>query len=131
MPTGPVDPGYGSSPSTPVGSGLRRRTSATSGLGRRDDPHPSHPIYIPERPPVDPGYGIPENPPTVWPPLRPEKPEGPGKPPGEGHPPGHILVWVPGYGYRWVKVGEGKPEGPEKPEKPGGGRPPTAQPKPA
>jgi hypothetical protein len=78
-PDRPVDPGWGV-PDLP-GTG--------PGLG---GPHPAHPIFIP----IPPGGETKPPPDAVWPPLA---------PPGTPTVPGHILVWIPGYGYRWINVG--------------------------
>jgi hypothetical protein len=119
----PVDPGYGRPVFPPHISNRPPWAPARPDQGLPGGPVIDNTLPIPT-PPVDP-----DAPPgTIWPPLEP--PEGPGKPPGGGGGimPGYILVWVPGHGYRWVKVG-GKPEGPEKPSGPGGKPPETAQPK--
>jgi hypothetical protein len=47
--------------------------------------HPEHPIVLPPDPDAPPG--------TVWPPLEPPVAES-----------GYIIAWVPGQGYKYVKV---------------------------
>jgi hypothetical protein len=98
-PSRPADPGYGQGrplpphmwPSPPVTTWPPPQPV-----------YPALPIYlppghasggpVPPGQPVDPGYGIEMPPGSVWPPL-----------PGIG---GKViaLVWIPGYGYRWVVI---------------------------
>lgn len=74
---------------------------------------PQHPIWIPDED-LKPGQGLPVEPGEIWPPMV-------GLPEPKG---GFILAYIPGMGYRYIKV-ELKPDH----GLPGGGAPPTAQPK--
>jgi hypothetical protein len=107
--------------------------------------HPAHPLPpVPGHPahPLPPGSGLPTHPiflpPSVWPqppgsgePSHPiVLPPDPGKPPGTVWPPldppvaesGYIIAWVPGQGYRYIKVAlepdkpSTKPPVPETPQ---------------
>ena len=140
-PSGPVDPGYGRPELPgwrPVDPGFGVRPPVDPGYGRPElpgwspgGPHPSHPIYLPPGIwPKPPGGGSGEHPehPIVLPP-------DPDEPPGTVWPPldppvaesGYIIAWVPGQGYRYIKVA--LPEEPSVPPDPSG-KPPTTKPVP-
>jgi hypothetical protein len=81
--TGPVDPGYG----VDVGTGPVRPTHPIA-LPPSVPPTPEHP-WVPPSGPVDPGYF----PPGVVAP--PNAPDGGGN---------WVWAWLPGVGWRWVRV---------------------------
>lgn len=99
---GPVDPDYG------VDVGDRppfEKPLPEPPPGLWPPPVPSHPIV-----PVPPGVDLPPG--MIWPPPgHPAHPVAPGRPPGQIAPPiagppskFAVLVWIPGYGFKYVVV---------------------------
>ncbi len=126
-----VDPGYG----VEEGGGHVDNELPRPPPGVFPPPVPSHPIVI-APPGVPPG--------TIWPPINPARPDNslPGGG-GGGQPdntlPGSqkfwVVVWIPGYGYKYVcvdpslQINSGPAQPPASGNRPSNELPPTAEPK--